>query len=117
MLYRSKDAIGAITFQLFSDKSVDISCLIPETEKMSVEELTRISEDYAELMMYINEGLLTNKIIDFLKDTAKTSHLEQDKLFFENVLVFWALHHVNHNENRRYRPNQPLIRPSKVFGG
>ena len=110
------DVVGAITFKLFKDKEISIACYIPETKDFSVEQMTQLSEDYAELMMYINEGLLATKIIGFIKDSMVKTDLEQDKLFFENVLVFWTMHHVEHIKQKKIKSNQPLIRPSSVFG-
>ena len=110
------DVVGAITFKLFKNKEISIACYIPETKDFSVEQMTQLSEDYAELMMYINEGLLATKIIGFIKDSMVKTDLEQDKLFFENVLVFWTMHHVEHIKQKKIKSNQPLIRPSSVFG-
>lgn len=110
------DVVGAITFKLFKNKEIGISCYIPETKDFSVEQMTELSEDYAELMMYINEGLLATKIIGFIKESMVKTDLEQDKLFFENVLVFWTMHHVEHIKQKKIKSNQPLIRPSSVFG-
>lgn len=110
-----ENAIGGITFILNADKTVNVSCYIPETDKMSVEEITNTAEDYAELLMYINDGLLSSKIIDFIKSTIKTSEYEQDKLFFDNVLTFWAIHHVYNKQSQKNKSNHPLIMPSKVF--
>ena len=110
------DVVGAITFKLFKNKEISIACYIPETKDFSIEQMTQLSEDYAELMMYINEGLLATKIIGFIKDSMIKTELEQDKLFFENVLVFWTMHHVEHIKQKKIKSNQPLIKPSSVFG-
>lgn len=112
---KKEDYLGAITFKLNQDETIDISCYIPETKDYSLDEMSQTSESYGKLMMHINEGLLSNKIIDFIKDTIKNSEYEQDKLFFENVLVFWAMHHVEHTKNKKQKANKPLIMPSKVF--
>ena len=109
------ESIGGITFKLNSDSTIDISCYIPETKNLSVEQMTTLSENYAELMLYINEGFLTPKIIEFIKGSIKETDFEQDKLFFENVLVFCTMHHVEHLKNKKAKSNQPLIRPSSVF--
>lgn len=112
---KPSDVIGAITFKLYNDQTIDISCHIPETDNLSLDKLASMAENYAELLMYINDGLLSNKIIDFIKDTIAKSQFEQDKLFFENVLVFWAIHHVEHIKSKKNKSNQPLIMPSRVF--
>lgn len=110
-----QEALGGITFKLNADQTIDISCYIPETQNLSVDNITSMSEDYAELLMYINDGLLSGKIISFIKETIKNSDHEQDKLFFENVLVFWVMHHVEHLKEQKGKSNQPLIMPSRVF--
>jgi hypothetical protein len=107
--------VGAITFKLYDDQTIDISCHVPETEKLSSDQMTSIAENYAELLAYINDGLLSTKIIDFIKETIAVSEYEQDKLFFENVLVFWAIHHSELIKSKKTKSNQPLIMPSRVF--
>ena len=71
------ESIGGITFKLNSDSTIDISCYIPETKNLSVEQMTTLSENYAELMLYINEGFLTPKIIEFIKGSIKETDFEQ----------------------------------------
>ena len=110
-----QEAVGGITFKLNDDQTIDISCYIPETQNLSVDNITSMAENYAELLMYINDGLLSGKIINFIKETIKKSEHEQDKLFFENVLVFWVMHHVEHLKEEKSKSNQPLIMPSRVF--
>lgn len=110
------DIIGSITFKLLKDKNINISCYITETKDFSVNELTELSEDYAELMMCINEGLLATEIIKFIKESIEATEFEQDKLFFENVLAFWSIHYANYIKQKRAKLNQPLIKPSAVFG-
>ena len=110
-----QEAVAGITFRLNADQTIDISCYIPETKDLSVNDITSTAEDYAELLMHINEGLLSSKIISFIKETIKKSDHEQDKLFFENVLVFWVMHHVEYLKEKKNKSDQPLIMPSKVF--
>jgi hypothetical protein len=110
------DVVGAITFKLYKNKEISIACYIPETKDFSIDQMTQLSEDYAELLMYVNEGLLATKIIEFIKTSMTNTELEQDKLFFENVLVFWTMHHVEHTKQKKIKSNQPLIRPTSVFG-
>jgi hypothetical protein len=106
---------GAVTFKLNTDKTVDIACFIPEVSGMPIDKLTKLSEEYAELLVWINDGLLADKIIDFIKRTMKEADTEQEKLFLENILVFWGLLHIEYAKNKKVKSNQPLIKPSSVF--
>lgn len=107
--------IGAITFKLTKDKIVDISCYIPEVKDISVNKLTKLSEEYAQLLVSINDGLLASKIVDLINDLMEESETDQEKLFMENILVFWSLLHVEHLKNKKNKSSQPLIRPISVF--
>ena len=68
-----QEVVAGITFRLNTDQTIDISCYIPETKDLSVDDITSTAENYAELLMYINEGLLSSKIISFIKETINTS--------------------------------------------
>ena len=107
--------VGAVTFTLNKDKSVDISCYTPEVSALSVGSMTKLSENYAELLSLINDGILAPKIVQFINGIIDKSEDEQEKLFLENVLVFWGLSHVENLKKKRSKSNQPLIRPSTVF--
>ncbi len=82
---------------------------------MSIDKLTKLSEEYAELLVWINDGLLADKIIGFIKRTMKEADTEQEKLFLENILVFWGLLHIEYTKNKKIKSDQPLVRPSSVF--
>jgi hypothetical protein len=106
---------GGLSFILNHNKSVDVSCYIPETDNMSNDELTSSAENYANLLLYINEGLLMPDIIKFIQKRIDNTDNIQDKLFLENVLVFWGLLHIEHQKKTRHKPNQPVIRPLSAF--
>jgi hypothetical protein len=113
--FNDKTCDGAITFKLNHDKTVDIACFIPEVTGMPTDKLTKLSEEYAELLVWINDGLLADKIIDFIKRNMKEADTEQEKLFLENILLFWGLLHIEYAKNKKVKSNQPLIKPSSVF--
>lgn len=107
--------VGVVTFKLNKDKTVDISCYTPEVSSLSVGTMTKLSENYAELLSLINDGILAPKIVEFINGIIDKSEDEQEKLFLENILIFWGLSHVENLKKKRSKSNQPLIRPSSVF--
>jgi hypothetical protein len=107
--------IGSVTFKLNKDKTIDISCYTPEVSSLSVGSMTKLSEDYAELLSLINDGILAPKIVKFIDGIIDKAENEQEKLFLENILIFWGLSHVENLKKKRSKSNQPLIRPSSVF--
>lgn len=111
------EVLGYITFKLNKDQTINILCHIPETNNISNSKMTEMAEQYAQLLVCINEGLLSSEIAELIKSSIKESDFDQDKLFFENVLTFWAIHHVEYLKKNKTKSNQPLIMPSAVFKG
>lgn len=111
------DVIGYITFKLNKDETINILCHIPETKDLSNSKMTDMAEKYAQLLVCINEGLLSTEIAELIKNSISESDYDQDKLFFENVLTFWAIHHIEYLKKKKTRSDQPLIMPSSVFRG
>lgn len=109
------ESVGAITFKLNKDKTIDISCYTPEISSLSVGSMTKLSEDYAELLSLINDGILAPKIVKFINGIIDKAEDEREKLFLENILVFWGLSHVENLKTKRSKSNNPLVRPSSVF--
>jgi len=107
--------IGSVTFKLNKDKTIDISCYTPEVSSLSVGAMTKLSEDYAELLSLINDGILAPKIVKFIDGIIDKAEDEQEKLFLENILIFWGLSHVENLKKKISKSNHPLIRPSAVF--
>jgi hypothetical protein len=110
-----EDSIGVVTFKLNKDKTIDISCYTPEVSSLSVGTMTKLSEDYAELLSLINDGILAPKIVKFIDGIIDKAEDEQEKLFLENILIFWGLSHVENLKKKISKSNHPLIRPSSVF--
>ena len=77
--------------------------------------MTKLSEDYAELLSLINDGILAPKIVKFINGIIDKAEDEREKLFLENILVFWGLSHVENLKKKISKSNHPLIRPSAVF--
>lgn len=113
--YKYDDNIGGLSFRLNHNKSVDISCYMPETDNMSNDQLTSSAENYANLLLYINEGLLMQDIIKFIQKTIDDTDNMHDKLYLENVLLFWGMLHIEHQKKYKHKYNQPVIRPLAAF--
>jgi hypothetical protein len=116
---QESEYIGSILFSLTDKGDIDILCKIPETHTLSVDQLTSLAEKYAGFLHNINDGYLIDDIFAIIKNTNKTSteQNEQDKLFLDNILFFWAVLHVEHNKknDQKSKGSQPIVRPSEVF--
>jgi hypothetical protein len=110
----SEKYLAGIVFQLSEDLQIDIGCILPSTENLSIEEISDLSEKYAELLILINSGVFKNQIFDMLKNQGKKSNQNtKEQLFVENVLSFDKI--LNHEINKALKNNKPLIRPISVF--
>jgi hypothetical protein len=109
------DYIGGISFKLLPNEMVDVSCYIPEVHGLSSDEMIAKAETYAKLLLHVNEGLLMENIILFINNTIKKTDNIDDKLFLENVLVFWGVLHIEHGQKKQKNSNQPVIRPLSAF--
>lgn len=110
--------IGSITFSLYDNNDIDIFCFLPDSDSMTVDDVTKKSEDYGKFLSSITDGLVVDTMIKLLNQTKKESNSPTEQLFIENVLFFWALSHVNHHsrsENKKKNKNRPVIRPTMVF--
>jgi hypothetical protein len=112
-----KDKIkGAITFSLYENNDIDILCFLPETDKMSSDEITRESEDFGKFISSITDGLVVDSIVSLLEKNKKKSSDPNDQLFIDNILFFWAMSHINRTDKKKNSSkNHPVIRPTAVF--
>jgi hypothetical protein len=109
------DYIGGILFKLLPDDMVDVSCYLPEVQGLSSEDMVKKAEMYAKLLLHVNEGLLMENIIQFINNIIKKTENNDDKLFLENVLVFWGILHIEHTQKQEKQYNKPVIRPLSAF--
>ena len=106
--------VSGITFQITDDLELDIGCILPDLENYSIDQISDLSEKYAELLMMINGGIFRNQIFDMLKNRTKSSDDDTKKqLFINNVLSFDKI--LTHELNKALKNNKPLIRPTSVF--
>jgi len=107
--------LGGIFFKITEDLEIDIGCVLPDTQGLSTDEISNISEKYAELLIMINSGIFRSQIFDMIKN--KTKLIEEDniaeRLFIDNLLSFDKI--LTHELNRVIKNNKPLIRPVSVF--
>jgi hypothetical protein len=109
--------IADIRFELTDNEDIDISYIVPNLENKSLEDLSILAEKYAKFLMAINEGYLREDLVKIITDKTKKSDNPQDHLFWDNVMVYWGMCHVEALKNKRYKEktDQPLVRPLSVF--
>lgn len=110
----SHEQTMSIKFILHQNDEIDIEYDIPSNKSMKLEDITGISERYAELLLGINYGLLKNQIIDNLKTHNTDSDDNQKILIIDNIIAFYdILKKEMLKKSAIY--NQPVITPSMVF--
>lgn len=112
-----REYISEIRFELTEDENIDISYFLPDINNRSLDDLSKLAEKYAKFLMAINEGYLRDDIIKVFSDNIKKSENPQDHLFWDNVMVYWSMLHVESIKNQKHKEkkDQPLIRPISVF--
>lgn len=116
-----KEYVGSLSFFLTKNKDIDISWSSLDLENIPLEELSTLSEMYAEFILYINEGFLQEDILKILKEQHKNKSFidkPKNKLFIDNIVFHWSLLHAeyhNRQNKSKQKENSPLIRPISVF--
>lgn len=110
-----KDHIGSITFSLTPDYDIDIKYELPDIENVGLDKLIVLSEKYASLLLVVNDGQLKDRILEILKDNAKTD--DKYTLYIDNILTFYPLLEDEFKKLilKNMRDNEPVIKPSTVF--
>jgi hypothetical protein len=103
--------LGTISFSITSNSDIDISCTIPDLENSNSDDIIKLSEKYAELLLLLNRGLFKKQILKILKQ-HDTENIKS-KLFIDNIIYFYPL--LNEELNKAVKANRPLVRPSSVF--
>lgn len=114
---KKESYIAEMSFALADTEDIDIAYIVPDLDNKSLEELSFLAEKYAKFLMAINEGYLRDDIVKIMTDNTKKSDNPQDHLFWDNVMVYWGMFHVEALKNKRHKEktDQPLIRPLSVF--
>lgn len=107
--------IISLTFELIEDSTkIDISCQLPDISTFTVEEIVILAENYANLLVRVNNGLLKKEIVKMIEDTYDDSQIEH-KLLADNILVFCDLLQVEYDKQKLNMNNNPIIKPMAVF--
>jgi hypothetical protein len=108
-----EEYLCGISFKLTKNFDIDILGFIPETEKLSPDEISDIAEKYAQLLLSINKGFFKSKVLSILDDKANRSSEPNEQLFLNNVVVYYGL--LKDEISKLQNSNTPLIRPVSVF--
>ena len=103
-----------ISFQLTKDNDIDIGFKHTDVREYSVEEISTLAENCANMIVLMNNGFLKKDLIGTIKHVKK-ANMNNDKstLLLDNVLFF---HNLLQEELKSIRKESgPLIRPSSVF--
>lgn len=103
-----------ISFQLTKDNDIDIGFKYSDVREYSVEQISTLAENCANMMVLLNNGFLKKDLISTVKHIKK-ANMNNDKstLLLDNVLFFNNLLQEELKSIRK--ENGPLIRPSAVF--
>jgi len=103
-----------IHFQLTKSNDMDISFKHNSVSDHSVEQISLLAENCANLVVLINNGLLKKELIGSIKQLKK-ANMNNDKttLFLDNVLFFNGL--LQEELKSIKKESGPLVRPSSVF--
>lgn len=106
--------ICEINFKLTTSQEIDIEFVHSDVQTSSVEEIASLAENYANLIVLINAGLLKKQLIDTIKHHKK-QNMNNDKntLLLDNVLFFNNL--LQEELKTIKKEHGPLVRPSSVF--
>lgn len=107
--------IASIEFSLTDNEELDIVYKLPDTKMLTLDDITSLSEQYANLLVGINGGNFKADMISILEKTKKDTEDPQQQLLADNILSFWSILHVINEQNKHHSSNKPVISPSSVF--
>ena len=103
-----------INFKLLYNSQIDIEIIPPDIKDSSIEDISFIAENCANLLVLINNGLLRKDLVNSIKKKKK-KHMHHPKitLLYDNILFF---HNLLEEELKSIKKESgPIIRPSEVF--
>lgn len=110
----NKEYLCGITFNLRKDYDIDIAGMLPIIEDLDPDKMNEVGEKYAQLLLSINKGLFSKKILEIIENKSKNTTDYNEQLFIQNVLVYYGL--LKEELNKYYlNTNMPVIRPTFVF--
>jgi hypothetical protein len=105
-----------ICIRVTKDKNIDIICELPNYKNFDNDQLTEVSEKYAEVLLFMNKGVFKNQIFEILVNHAKNNTNSKLTLLIDNILSFYDLIDTEYKKIKKERKSStPLIRPMSVF--
>lgn len=115
-LSKNDEYYYGICIRVTKDKNIDIICELPNYKNFDNDELTEVSEKYAEVLLFINKGIFKNQIFEILVNHAKNDNNSKLTLLIDNILSFYNLIEIEYKKIKKQNKNSaPLIRPMSVF--
>lgn len=103
-----------INFKLLYSNQIDIEIINADISKSSIDDISTIAENCANLMVLLNHGLLKKELINTIKHKKK-KNMDNEKitLLCDNILFF---HNILQEELKSLRKESgPIIRPLDAF--
>ena len=106
--------IASLNFKLVDYKNLDIICELPDISQLSPDDIINLAENYADLLVRINNGYLKNDIINILKNHPSKQDTES-QLLADNILIFCDILQNEYDKQAFDVTNKPVVKPSAVF--
>lgn len=110
---------GMIIFSMSDPDSIDISCLVPNPTSEDATQLSNQAEQFAEMLLCINEGLFKKNIIEVLTKQYEKEKDPIKKLLIDNILHFWSVLQTSYKTEKKLKSKnnskEPLVNPMAVF--
>jgi len=95
-------------------KEVFVNLLLPEDDDISLSNITKLSEKYAELLVGIDYGLFKDQIFSNLQKIKNNSDEPNTILFIDSVISFYSILKKD-LLNKTIYYDRPIIPPSMAF--
>lgn len=106
--------VASVNFRLIDYQNLDIICELPDITKLSPEDVVLLAENYADLLVKINNGYLKQDIVNILKNNPENQDTES-QLLADNILIFYDILQNEYDKQVFVTGNKPIISPSAVF--
>jgi len=106
--------VAEVQFKLTQDSHIDIIFTHKPIQNDSVESISVVAENIANLIVLINNGLLKKELIKVIKDLKKINmNNDKNTLLLDNILFFNNL--LQEELKIIKKEIGPLVKPSNVF--
>ena len=109
---------ASVIFKVINDDQIAVILNIPSiSSEYDSDNMINDSENYANFLVHITNGLMYDQIISLVKKKLKETDDTTNKLFLENVLYFYTAieNDLEKTLINKLSSNKPLIRPINVF--